>query len=660
MIVERMTEDSQGLLDNEMMSSPMNLAYFYAGSPISDSGSSPAYSTSSVPGSPSSDYEPAGSLITGCKKVGTGRQPKGTFQGVRVKNSVRELLNKRRSKSVLQGDDEFQNQNAGINFDQYTELKNILRSKKRSHDFTSEGTAAKKACNFPSTLLLTPPGTPQSNEVMDSDLDLLQSIMNIKNELKPVSLNTVQVNWDNLPQNDNAQDQHFQDIAMAPNVSSTQSAQVFYNCTSPQKSEQYPFGSLQVPDVLQYPNTEYNHFVETSPVHTYQEAFLSNEFLNCAMENYVPYSTFPDTPPEIVPAKQATELGMTAQTFIPTLNTSFSAPQDHSVAHASQTMTPELCLQDRNNSSPLQMGKSFFHWQIEQEERKLANVSQEQLLIQDSDGDTYLHISVAHGRRALSYVLAQKMAALNMLDIKEFNKQSPLQVAVVANQHLIVQDLISLGAQVNTTDRWGRTPLHLCAINAYPQVLQAIQKGLTGSNQYLEIDATDYNGLTALHCAVIAHNAVVQQIHSDSDKLSPGNHELFMKNKACVDTIKTLLQMGASVEAKDLKSGRTALHLATEEANLELLSIFLELPNCLSFINTKAFNGNTALHVAASLQYKKMHVGAVRLLMRKGADPSARNLENEQPVHLVPDSPEGEEIRRVLKGRSMQHRSSSY
>lgn len=36
---------------------------------------------------------------------------------------------------------------------------------------------------------------------------------------------------------------------------------------------------------------------------------------------------------------------------------------------------------------------------------------------------------------------------------------------------------------------------------------------------------------------------------------------------------------------------------------------------------------------------------AVRLLMRKGADPSTRNLENEQPVHLVPDGPVGEQVR---------------
>lgn len=65
----------------------------------------------------------------------------------------------------------------------------------------------------------------------------------------------------------------------------------------------------------------------------------------------------------------------------------------------------------------------------------------------------------------------------------------------------------------------------------------------------------------------------------------------------------------------------------------------------------QAYNGNTALHVAASLQYRVTQLDAVRLLMRKGADPSTRNLENEQPVHLVPDGPVGEQVREGHSGR---------
>ncbi|NWT55116.1 IKBZ inhibitor, partial [Erythrocercus mccallii] len=144
--------------------------------------------------------------------------------------------------------------------------------------------------------------------------------------------------------------------------------------------------------------------------------------------------------------------------------------------------------------STTQLGKSFFQWQVEQEENKLANISQDQFLAKDADGDTFLHIAVAQGRRALAYVLARKMAALHMLDIKEHNGQSAFQVAVAANQHLIVQDLVSLGAQVNTTDCWGRTPLHVCAEKGHAQVLQAIQKGAMGSNQYVDLEATNYDG----------------------------------------------------------------------------------------------------------------------------------------------------------------------
>ncbi|CAH2223052.1 NF-kappa-B inhibitor zeta [Pelobates cultripes] len=594
--------------------------------------------------------------------LGIGRHRKGTFQGVRVKNPVRELLLQKRSKFGNVAN-ETRISKAGMNSESCTELKNILRNHKRTHDFTSEAPAAKQLCPFPSSFL-TPPSTPNPNECMDeisktdmsadSTLDVLQSIINIKNESKPVSLNTVQVSWtNNIQQSDVAQEQCFQGSA----------SQAYSMCSLPQNNEPYAIGSLQMPQVPSNTHQDYNPFPANSPV---QSSFFSNEFQSCSVDSYMPAVVGQETSPEIEPGVKAIESCMPAPNFIPTANASTNAFWENHIVQSSHnvqsshSVQPQLCLSDQNNPNPFQVGKSFFQWQIEQEERKLANVSDEQLISKDSDGDTCLHISVAQGRRPFSYVVARRMTAINMLDIKEHNNQSALQVAVAANQHLIVQDLISLGADVRTTDYWGRTPLHVCAINGYTKVIEAIHKGLATSNQYVDVDAINYDGLTALHCAVIAHNAVLQQLMNNAHIRSPATEELMQKNKAMVDTVKTLLMMGASVEAQDRKSGRTALHLAAEEANLELLTIFLELPNSLSFINAKAFNGNTALHVAASLQFRKTHLGAVRLLMRKGADPSARNLENEQPVHLVPDGPVGEEIRRVLKGKAVQQRSSPY
>lgn len=91
--------------------------------------------------------------------------------------------------------------------------------------------------------------------------------------------------------------------------------------------------------------------------------------------------------------------------------------------------------------------------------------------------------------------------------------------------------------------------------------------------------------------------------------------------------------------------------MASEEANLELLNIFLDLPSSLSVVNVKTFSGNTALHIVSSLQNHKSQVEAVKLLMRRGGDPGTRNVENELPSQLVPEGPAGEQVRKILKGK---------
>ncbi|XP_072513842.1 NF-kappa-B inhibitor zeta [Salminus brasiliensis] len=300
---------------------------------------------------------------------------------------------------------------------------------------------------------------------------------------------------------------------------------------------------------------------------------------------------------------------------------------------------------------------SFFQWQIQQEEEKLAGLTPQDLTSRDGDGDTFLHIAVAQGRRALAYVLAKKMSDIGMLDLKEHNNQSAFQVSVAANQHLIAQDLLSLGAQLNTVDCWGRSPLHVCAEKGHTLTLQAIQRAVDNNGQKMNVEAVNYDGLTPLHIAVLSHNAMVQELSRVAAPQSPQSVALMQRRKLLGDCINTLLLMGASYGTTDCKSGRTALHMAAEEANVELLRLFLDQPNSFSVINAKAYNGNTALHVAAAQQGRQAQVHAVQLLMRRGADPSSKNLENEQPIQLVPEGPVGDQVRRILKGRAAQVRS---
>ncbi|XP_012635113.1 NF-kappa-B inhibitor zeta isoform X2 [Microcebus murinus] len=616
--------------------------------------------------------------------MGVSRQQKGPFQGVRVKNSVKELLLHIRShKQKASGQAVDDSKIQGVNIEQFTDLKNTISysGKRKGPNSLSDGSP----CKRPALLqFLTPPQTPTPGENMedvhhsepkqDSSADLLQNIINIKNECSPVSLNTVQVSW------------------MSPMVVSQSSfreqSQDFHGgqVFSPQKYQPCQLsGSLQMMDqasMYQYspqnqnieqqqhyshnPTLEYSPYSRTSQSPNYEPVFFNpqepqfcpNQSFVSLLSNHGESENIANSIQTSPSVQQQSEAHLQSFSMMP--SGACEAIEGHDVA--STSLNTSLPFQNviGNPMNTTQLGKSFFQWQVEQEESKLANISQDQFLSKDADGDTFLHIAVAQGRRALSYVLARKMNALHMLDIKEHNGQSAFQVAVAANQHLIVQDLVNLGAQVNTTDCWGRTPLHVCAEKGHSQVLQAIQKGAMRSNQFVDLEATNYDGLTPLHCAVMAHNAVVHELQRNQQPHSPEVQELLLKNKSLVDTIKCLIQMGATAEAKDRKSGRTALHLAAEEANLELIRLFLELPSCLSFVNAKAYNGNTALHVAASLQYRVTQLDAVRLLMRKGADPSTRNLENEQPVHLVPDGPVGEQIRRILKGKSVQQRAPPY
>ncbi|XP_043557025.1 NF-kappa-B inhibitor zeta isoform X1 [Chiloscyllium plagiosum] len=655
MILDRGSENSSDP-ESCVMSSPMNLGYFYQSSPAASEPRSPPTPTS--PGSDSDTQSGAHSekgfgSVQSTVYSDTRRSQRRPFQGVRVKNPVKELLNHFRSSRRSNSVEQYQPQLNSAE-EQFSQIRSLLSGVKRSAvENLSDAPPYKQSPVLSSPYLLTPPQTPNSVDISDGghktetsndvNPDTLQDIIKmLQNDTQPISLNTVQVSWANVAKND----QVFQANSYIPELQQNelspgqcQDMQQFHVHSPPQVTRQHegfqPFHSVDQSSNFQ-PVLPNGSLPDTQQV--------SNEFT----QSMFSYSEHPHTPlSEGYPIPQGQPMGSqpSSEFYIPgcrslqpTIQEDISHPA--SMYYASQSQ-----------------GKSFFQWQIEQEEKKLSHLTQEQLLSKDSDGDTLLHIAVAQGRRALAYVLGKKMAAINMMDIKEHNGQSALQVAVAANQHLIVEDLVSLGAQVNTSDRWGRTPLHVVAEKGFVQVLMAIEKGMARNCHHLNLEVTNFDGMTALHCAVQTQNRVLRELQNKiHQRLSVEVQEMSIQNKNLLETIKMLLQMGASIETRDRKSGRTALHLAAEEANVDILRFFLDQPTSLNVVNTKAYNGNTALHVAAGMQDRVSQVDAVRLLMRKGADPSARNLENEQPVHLVPDGARGEEVKRILKGKAVQSR----
>ncbi|XP_075459340.1 NF-kappa-B inhibitor delta [Ascaphus truei] len=294
---------------------------------------------------------------------------------------------------------------------------------------------------------------------------------------------------------------------------------------------------------------------------------------------------------------------------------------------------------------------------LEEARAEIQILNPEQLLHRDEDGDTILHLYAARGLRYLSYAAGERYLPYGQLDAKEHNGKSPLLVAVAANQPEIVYDLLTLGADVNTSDWKGQSALHVAGTYGFSDVLRVLVS--LQHQQNIDVEARNYEGLAPLHCAVIAQNSAYK---SRMAQTAPNNQQRVRETQTCVQL---LLQLGANCASQDIKSNTTVLHLAVQAGNLPLVKFLLNLPHpdLPGLINTKA-HGNTALHMAAALHPDRTTEYLIQLLLFYGADPSTRNLENEQPAHLVPPGGESsEQIKFLLKRRrvmsSTRHQSVS-
>ncbi|KAM6996058.1 NF-kappa-B inhibitor delta-like [Passerculus sandwichensis] len=271
-----------------------------------------------------------------------------------------------------------------------------------------------------------------------------------------------------------------------------------------------------------------------------------------------------------------------------------------------------------------------------------------ELLLQDEEGDTLLHVLCAGGQWALARAAAEALRDLGGLEVREHLGKTPLLVAAAAAAPEIVRDLLVLGANPDAADHGGRTALHLAAAYGHPEILQAMMS----SGVPVNVEARNFEGQTPLHCAVLAHNASLQGGHSPVGG-SAGGSPTPQDRFRCVEL---LLLMGADSSSQDTKSSLTALHLAVRGGNLALAHLLLRQPGMAPrLVNMKA-HGNTPLHMAAALPGTPSQEPLVRLLLAWGADPSARNLEHELPQSLLPPGAPGEQLRLLLRSRRGSHR----
>uniref|UniRef100_UPI00358E0A9D NF-kappa-B inhibitor delta-like n=1 Tax=Myxine glutinosa TaxID=7769 RepID=UPI00358E0A9D len=281
---------------------------------------------------------------------------------------------------------------------------------------------------------------------------------------------------------------------------------------------------------------------------------------------------------------------------------------------------------------------------VQHVEKQLDRIDGEQLFMKDGDGDTLLHVIVSGGQRAHAYALARRYASRNLLNQRDNSGSTPLHLAVLAEQELIVSDLLSLGARVDLGDNSGQTPMHLAAERGLVRVLKVLQKVCNEQGQFLDPNSINFVGQTPLLCAAEAHNRACRE--------SSANGANVHLKENIMQSIKLLLGMYATATAQDKRNGRTVLHLAVQDGNQELVNFLMRLPVFPLLLNVQMYNCNTALHVAAGLAARsEKHAQLVTLLVAAGADMSIKNQDREVASQLLPPGMEVVGLRHQLKAR---------
>lgn len=278
-----------------------------------------------------------------------------------------------------------------------------------------------------------------------------------------------------------------------------------------------------------------------------------------------------------------------------------------------ESTSPELSpvtanLTQPDNNTKLQHDEAFLFEQPQRgsDERETNNEEPWQLYYtQDDDGDTQLHIAIVQGFVEAALCLIRMAPDPCLLDIMNDDWQSPLHLAVLTHQPLIVRHLILTGADPSLRNFRGNTALHLACANGdlacaraltdplYPMERNKLTLGQQVPALPQNLEQRNYNGEMCLHLA------------------AANGH---------VDLVRLLLRLGADLKAKEGLAGYTALHLAVER---ECRPVFeLLLPECqrTSCLDERTYRGTTAYQLTLDV-HSAFAKEARRKLVRHGAAP---------------------------------------
>lgn len=211
---------------------------------------------------------------------------------------------------------------------------------------------------------------------------------------------------------------------------------------------------------------------------------------------------------------------------------------------------------------------------------------------QDEDGFTKLHIAILHNLEPAVDKLISLIPDPSYLNIRNFCGQTALHLAVLLDQPTTVRKLINCGADVNIRDNRCNTALHLACLNenikCVQHIISAVQS-LKEKKLLANLEQWNYDGETCFFTACKVRN---------------------------ISIMRALAVNEANVNAREGRSGYTALHMAVETKALDVVKFLCEECNALS-IDTENYGGLTAFQLSLLTEQEAL----ANYLMTKGATP---------------------------------------
>uniref|UniRef100_A0A4W5LZE1 Transient receptor potential cation channel, subfamily A, member 1a n=1 Tax=Hucho hucho TaxID=62062 RepID=A0A4W5LZE1_9TELE len=292
----------------------------------------------------------------------------------------------------------------------------------------------------------------------------------------------------------------------------------------------------------------------------------------------------------LVVLQKGEEMGCSTETHINYVDKSFSTPL-HLAVHGGNLEVIKLCIEQG------------------------AKIDQQQC-----DKSTALHFACTQGAsEAVKLMLSAYDKVCDVINITDGASQTPLHKATIFDHVELAEYLISKGADINSIDCKGHTPLLLAtSCSAWKTVGLLLTHGanLKIKDKYdcnfLHLAILQPKGLKNLPSEVFQCSNVRELLGAEDNEGCTPLH--YACRLGIPESVTNMLALNVSLDQKS-KQKKSALHFAAEYGRINTCHRLLEWMTCTRLLNEGDERGMTPLHLAS----RGGHIKVLELLLRKGA-----------------------------------------